>query len=106
MSFLDKIGDVAGKIGDTASNIAEDIGDKTSTSIEIGKLNSRISTERTAENAAIMELGKYYYNKFRAGETLPDEKAMELCRSAKAHNDEIANLNNEITMIKNAADAK
>jgi len=88
MAFLDKLGD-----------IARNIGDKTSDVIETQKLNSKISSEKSAISESFRQIGDYYYKKYQAGE-LSDDGVAELFAAIDAHNQNIADAQAEIERIK------
>lgn len=88
MAFFDKLND-----------FAKNIGDKTSDAIETTKLNSRISSERSAAGEDLKKIGEHYYNLFTAGGEVAPE-VVEFCQSAKAHYDAAAEAQAEIERIK------
>jgi len=55
MAFLDKIG-----------NVAKNIGDKASETIETTKMNSKINSEKTAIAECLRQIGEIYYQKYLA----------------------------------------
>ena len=88
MAFFDKLND-----------FAKNIGDKTNDAIETTKLNSKISSERTAAAEKLKKIGEHYYNLFAAGGEVAPEVA-DFCQSAKAHYDAAAEAQAEIERIK------
>ncbi len=88
MAFFDKLND-----------FAKNIGDKTSDAIETTKLNSRISSERSAAGEDLKKIGEHYYNLFTAGGEVAPE-VVEFCQSAKAHYDAANEAQAEIERIK------
>ena len=88
MAFFDKLND-----------LAKNIGDKTNDAIETTKLNSKISTERSAAGEDLKKIGEFYYAKYaETGEAAPE--ILEFCHSAKAHYDAMAEARVEIDRIK------
>ncbi len=96
MAFFDKIGD-----------FAKNIGDRTGDAIEIGKLNSKINTEKNQAGDAWKKIGEYYYNLYINGSEVSPE-VIEFCEAAKAHLEAAAEAQAEIERIKaeNEAEAK
>lgn len=74
MALFDKITDVAKTAGDRASD-----------AIELTKLKSKISAERKEIDTELAKIGKIYYDKAKAGETL-EQDAMDICERVDAHN--------------------
>jgi membrane protease subunit (stomatin/prohibitin family) len=88
MAFLNKLGDIARNIGDKATD-----------TIEITKLNSKINGEKTAIADCIKQIGEYYYQKHQAGGP-DDSEVAELCAAIDGHNQTIADTQAEIARIK------
>jgi predicted nucleic acid-binding Zn ribbon protein len=73
--------------------------DKATDAIEITKLNSKISAEKTAIAECMQQIGEYYYGKHQAGE--PDDPgAAELYAAIDGHNKAIADTQAEIERIQ------
>lgn len=88
MAFLDKLGDMA-----------KNIGGKAGEAIEITKLNSQISSEKSATDGVLKKIGEYYYQKYQSGESLAEETAA-LCVEIDGHNAAINEAKAEIERIK------
>jgi predicted nucleic acid-binding Zn ribbon protein len=93
MAFLDKLGD-----------LARNIGDKTSETIETTKINNRIGSERTAIAECMRRIGEIYYRKHQEGDS-GDPAAAELLATIDGHNRAIADAQTEIERIKAKAAA-
>jgi len=88
MAFFDKITDAVKSVGDKAGD-----------TVEIQKLNSKISKERTAIDTAIFRVGRIIYSEKQAGaEFSPDVEAV--FNEIDSHNVEILKANEEIERIK------
>lgn len=88
MAFLDKLNEVAKKVGD-----------KTSDAIETGKLSAKISAEKFAVADDLKKIGEYYYSRFAAGEEVAPE-VLGYCNSARAHYDVIEAAQAEMKQLK------
>ncbi len=88
MAFFDKL-----------NQVAKNIGDKASDTVETTKLNSKIKAERQAAAELLEKIGEYYYNLYAAGGEVAPE-VLELCQTAKGHYENIQNAQNEIERIK------
>ena len=74
MAFFDKLND-----------LAKSIGDKTEDTIEITKLNSKISSRGKEINRVKEKIGEYYYEKYSNG-LQPDEDILALFKEIDDHN--------------------
>lgn len=99
MAFLDKLTDVAKKVGDKTTEVAKMVGDRAEDAIETGKLNAKIASERHAVQDDLKKIGEYYYLRFAAGEEVAPE-VLGYCNSARAHYDVIAEAQEELRMLK------
>ena len=81
------------------SDIARNIGDKASETIEITKLNSKISTEEKAIAEYLRQIGEVFYRKHQAGEP-DDPAAAELFALVNERNKTIADAQAEIAALK------
>lgn len=99
MAFLDKLTDVAKKVGDKTTEVAKMVGDRAEDAIETGKLNAKIASERHAVQDDLKKIGEYYYLRFAAGEEVAPE-VLGYCSSARAHYDVIAEAQEELRMLK------
>lgn len=99
MAFLDKLTDVAKRVGDKTTEVAKKVGDKAEDAIETGKINAKIAAERYAVQDDLKKIGEYYYLRFAAGEEVAPE-VLGYCSSAKAHYDVIAEAQEELRMLK------
>lgn len=88
MAFFDKLG-----------NLAKTVGDKTSDVVEITKLNTKISSEKSAIADIQKKIGEYYYNKHASGVEL-DEDVINLCNMIDEHNKNISKAQEDIANIK------
>ncbi|WP_027398924.1 zinc ribbon domain-containing protein [Anaerovorax odorimutans] len=88
MAFFDKLND-----------IAKSIGDMTNDAIETNKLNSRITDERDAINELICQIGEYYYEKHRLGDTV-DTEVYERMLEIDQHYDAIKEAEVQLDAIK------
>ncbi len=93
MAFFDKLGD-----------IAKNIGDKTNDAIETSKLNSKISSEKSAINEIYKKIGEFYYTKWQEGVVLETE-SQQFCLEIDEHNKLIAEAQAEIEKIKAESEA-
>lgn len=62
MAFFDKLND-----------IAKSIGDLTNEALESNKLTGAISKERTEINNLLLQVGEYYYDKYKQNVMIDDE---------------------------------
>ena len=88
MAFFDKLND-----------LAKNIGDKTTDAIETTKLNSKITTEKSAAGEDLKKIGAFYYAKFAAGEEI-EPSLLERFQSAAAHYAAAAEAQAEIDRIR------
>lgn len=103
MAFLDKLSDVAKKVGDKTSEVAKKVGDKAEDAIETGKLNAKIASERYGVQDDLKKIGEYYYLRFISGDEVAPE-VLGYCNSAKAHYDVIAKVQEELRRLKEEED--
>ena len=94
MAFLDKLTDIA----KNAKSGAEDL-------VETTKLNSRISEEQKKITRIKQQLGQFIWEQYAAGTEALPQGAVDLCRQIDAANEQIANLNLQINLIKSQANA-
>ena len=99
MAFLDKLTDVAKKVGDKTTEVARMVGDKAEDAFETGKLTAKITAERHAVQDDLKKIGEYYYLRFAAGDEVAPE-VLGYCNSAKSHYDVIAEAQEEIRRLK------
>ena len=88
MAFLDKL-----------SGVAKNLGDKAGEAIETTKLNSKISSEKSAIEGVYKKIGEYYYQQYKSGVVLPEEAAV-FCTEIDGHNTAIEEAKAEIDRIK------
>ncbi|MCL1974869.1 MAG: zinc ribbon domain-containing protein [Firmicutes bacterium] len=88
MAFFEKLND-----------IAKNIGDKASETIETTKLNSKISSAKTAIDGIYKKIGEHYYLQYKEGSNLSEE-AMGFCAEIDTHNEAINEAKMEIERIK------
>ena len=88
MAFFDKL-----------SDLAKNIGDKTTDAIETGKLQSKINSEKSLAGEELKKIGEFYYNAWlNGGEIAPE--ILEVCTAAKAHYDAADEAQDEIDRIR------
>ena len=68
MAFLDKLGQVAGKVGEVASD-----------TLDYGKAKGKVVLEKGKIKDVKEEIGEYVYQAGKAGEELDKEKLAALC---------------------------
>lgn len=61
MGFMDKVGEIGGKVYGTASKTASNIADKSKVVAEKTKLKHKVSDEKSAISKKYMEIGKKFY---------------------------------------------
>lgn len=93
MAFFDKLND-----------IAKNLGDMTTDAIETTKLNSKISSEKTAINELVLQVGEYYYNKYQLGEPVAEDVS-GIMSEIDQHNDIIKDLETQLVTIRNQTSA-
>ena len=81
MAFMDKLGQMAGKIGEVAGD-----------TFDYGKAKGKIVLERGKVKDAKEALGQYVYDTLKADETLDITKMEEFCAEIDVHMAEIAKL--------------
>lgn len=95
MAMFDNLGK---KIGVVAQSAAKKSGEV----VEVTKLNLNINSEEESIKKLYIELGKYCFDKFESS-TEDDGTVLDICNKIKTHKENIDNLNQKITEIKNAA---
>ncbi len=93
MAFFDKL-----------STFAQNLTDKANDTIETGKLNSKVNSEKNLAGEELKKIGTYYYEKFANGEEM-DPAIMEYLSAAKAHYDAAAEAQAEIDKIREENEA-
>ena len=88
MAFFDKL-----------NKLVKDTGDKANELLEIGKLNGKISTERSAISTIKEQMGEYVWAKYQEGAAF-DEQLSEYCASIQASLEAIAELQAQIDELK------
>lgn len=53
---------------DNLNNLAKNVGDKANETMELNKLNKRISSEKVLIKEDLEKIGKYFYEKYKNGE--------------------------------------
>ncbi|MBR3910153.1 MAG: hypothetical protein IKJ54_02510, partial [Anaerotignum sp.] len=94
MAFFDKLGEMAKNVSEKASD-----------SLETNKLISEINLTKGNIQALQRELGEYYWAKFAVGEKLDDE-AMLICDKIVLAQDKIKVLEGQISQIKAEGEAR
>ncbi|MBR6615654.1 MAG: zinc ribbon domain-containing protein [Lachnospiraceae bacterium] len=93
MAFFDKL-----------STFAQNLTDKANDTIETGKLNSKVNSEKNLAGEELKKIGTYYYEKFANGEEM-DPAITEFLNAAKAHYDAAAEAQAEIDKIREENEA-
>ena len=88
MAFFDKL-----------NKLVKDTGDKANELLEIGKLNAKISTEKSAISTIKEQMGEYVWSKYQEGAAF-DEQLSEYCASIQASLEAIAELQSQIDELK------
>ena len=88
MAFFDKL-----------NKLVKDTGDKANELMEIGKLNSKIITEKSAISTVKEQMGEYVWAKYQEGAAF-DEQLSEYCASIQASLEAIAELQSQIDALK------
>ena len=86
------------------NNLAKNIGDMASDTIETTKMNSKLAQEKLAANEELLKIGQHYYDLFLQGHTDPD--TFEFCQAAKAHFDAADQIQADIDRIKQGNNAQ
>ncbi|SHJ69491.1 zinc ribbon domain-containing protein [Parasporobacterium paucivorans] len=84
--------------------MAKSVGDKANETIELGKLNAKINDEKLKMNVNFQKIGKYYYDRYKAGERM-DGNVQSYCEDLDAASKKIDELKKELDNIKNKTDA-
>ena len=93
------------KISKAAADAATIAGNKAGELMEVGKLKSRISSEKQDIGLAMKEIGEYYYSLYDEGK-VEDETVKVLCERIKQSYIHIADLERQIQLAKDEYDAK
>ncbi|HRV33595.1 MAG: hypothetical protein QM215_03015 [Bacillota bacterium] len=88
MAFLDKL-----------SSVAKDMTEKAGDAVEITKLKSKVSKEKSAIDEVLQKIGGYYLDKFTAGEEM-DEAVAVMCKEIAERNKTIEDLMDQIAAVK------
>ena len=91
--------DFLNKVGKTASAAANKAGNKASEMIEIGKVKSKISSQKQTINEAKRKIADYCYDQFKAG-NIDDEKIKTFCEAIQECEAVITSLEKDIEDIK------
>lgn len=91
--------DFFNKAGKTASAAANKAGSKAGEMVEVGKIKSKISSQKQEMVSAKREIGQYCYDLFK-DEKIADDNIKALCEKIKGCEDEIAKLEHEIKLVK------
>lgn len=84
MAFMDKLGQIANKVGDVAGD-----------TLDYGKAKGKIVLEKGKIKDAKEALGEYVYATLKAGGTPDTAKMQEFCADIDAHQAEIDRLEAE-----------
>lgn len=86
--FMDKVG-----------NMAKKAADKTGDMVEIGMLNSKITSQKQSILTVKERMGAILFEKYRRGEELSDDLT-QLCQQIEEIENDIAKMQKEIQEIK------
>lgn len=89
MAFLDKITDVAANLSDKAGDV-----------VETTKLKSKISSEKKAIELELAQIGRFYYEKMKAGDEVAPE-IDEIVARIDAHYDIISETEKTLELYNN-----
>ena len=93
------------KISKAATDAAVIAGNKAGELMEVGKLKSKISSEKQDIGLAMKEIGEYCYSLYEESK-MEDETIKTICDRIKASYAEIAELEKQIQLAKDEYDAK
>jgi hypothetical protein len=99
MDFKDKFQDLAKAAGKAAGDAAKVAGDKAGDAIEIGKLKTKIMSEKKTIDQAITSIGQYYYDVHKKGGDL-DADVEEYAKKIDEAQKHIDVLNKQIEVVK------
>lgn len=88
MDFMDKVNDIAKKVGDKATEL-----------VELGKLNVKVQSETAEVEALQKKIGEICFGKYRAGDEL-DPEIENICISIEKHKRSIAETQRTIHKMK------
>ncbi|MDO4546236.1 MAG: hypothetical protein Q4C25_08765 [Bacillota bacterium] len=97
--------DFLNKVGKSAAAAANKAGNKAGEVIEVGKIKSRISSEKSDIAVAKKDIGDYCYKLFEDGK-IEDEAIKELCEKIKECYNTIEELEEQILKAKDDYKAK
>ncbi|MDD3401949.1 MAG: hypothetical protein PHQ72_01145 [Hespellia sp.] len=86
-------------LGKKLSETAEALADKTGELIEIQKLKNQIRTLKRGNLRDYSDIGKMYYEKYKAGEVI-DAEAAALCEAISTREEQIEGFEKEVTARK------
>ena len=93
MAFFDKLNELASQARDKTADV-----------IETQKLNSKISSEKSAISDLMKKIGEYYYSKYASGESA-DPAIAELVTEIDAHVKAIQEVEAQLRSLKDEAPA-
>lgn len=99
MDFKDKFQDLAKAAGKAAGDAAKAAGDKAGDAIEIGKLKTKIASEKKTIDQAVTSIGQYYYDVHKKGGDL-DAEVEEYAKKIDEAQKRIDVLNKQIEVVK------
>ncbi len=88
MDFLEALQDLAEKAGE----LAKSAGDMASDVIEQTKIKAKISSEKKAVESEVGNIGKYYYEKIKAGEIQPEGEVSAIMDRIAEHEKTVESL--------------
>lgn len=93
------------RISKAATDAAVLAGNKAGELMEVGKLKSKINSEKQDIGLAMKEIGEHYYSLYEEGK-VDDEIVKELCERIKGCYEQIADLEKQIQLAKDEYEAK
>lgn len=97
MSFLQKVGQISGKVGEKAVTACSEVADKTKLMAKRNKIKSKINSEQSAITKQYTNIGKKYFEIFAS---TPSKEFIEMVDAINASNATIEELNKELEALK------
>lgn len=86
---------------DNLNNLAKNVGEKANETIEIAKLNKRISSEKVLIKEDMEKIGRYFYEKYKSGQMV-DNGISGTLSSIDVHYSIIKETEEQIARINNS----